>query len=305
MPKAMTLSDWGLLFSLSLLWGGSFFFAGVALRELPPLTLVALRVGVAALVLNLALPALGLRMPRERRILAAFLGMGLLNNALPFSLIVWGQTHIASGLAAILNATTPLWTVLLAHRLARGEKLTAPRFAGAAAGLAGVAVMIGPPVLSDLGADALAELAVLAAAVSYALAGLYGRRFGAMGLAPLVTATGQVSAATLLLLPVALVVDRPWQLPVPTLPTLASVLGLALLSTALAYALYFRLLARVGATNLLLVTFLIPVSAILLGSLVLHERLTPRHFLGMALIGAGLAAIGRSRPMPRPPARLD
>lgn len=145
MPKAMTLSDWGLLFSLSLLWGGSFFFAGVALRELPPLTLVALRVGVAALVLNLALPALGLRIPRERRILAAFLGMGLLNNALPFSLIVWGQTHIASGLAAILNATTPLWTVLLAHRLARGEKLTAPRFAGAAAGLAGVAVMIGPP----------------------------------------------------------------------------------------------------------------------------------------------------------------
>ena len=218
MPKAMTLSDWGLLFSLSLLWGGSFFFAGVALRELPPLTLVALRVGVAALVLNLALPALGLRIPRERRILAAFLGMGLLNNALPFSLIVWGQTHIASGLAAILNATTPLWTVLLAHRLARGEKLTAPRFAGAAAGLAGVAVMIGPRALRPRRRRAGRARRARGRRL------LCARRplrppLPRHGPPPLVTATGQVSAATLLLLPVALVVDRPWQLPVPTLPT--------------------------------------------------------------------------------------
>jgi drug/metabolite transporter (DMT)-like permease len=215
----------------------------------------------------------------------------VLNNALPFCLIVWGQTQIASGLAAILNATTPLWTVLLAHALTRDERINAEKAAGVLVGFAGVAAMIGPALLAEIGADALAQLAVLAAAVSYAFAGIYGRRFRAMGVPPLVTATGQVTASTLLLLPLALAVDRPWQLALPGPTTVAAVLGFALLSTALAYVLYFRLLASAGATNLLLVTFLIPVSAILLGALVLGERLTARQLLGMALIGAGLAAI--------------
>jgi drug/metabolite transporter (DMT)-like permease len=288
---AMTRLEWGMLLALSILWGASFFFVGVAIKELPLLTIVALRVGLAALILNAVAVALGMRMPRERGPWLAFLGMGLLNNVAPFCLIVWGQAHIASGLAAILNATTPLATVVVAHVVTDDEKLTGGRLAGVLFGLAGVAVMIGPEALKGLGGDAPAEFAVLLAAISYAFAGVYGRRFARMGVAPLVTATGQVTASTLVLAPITLLIDRPWTLPAPSLATSGAVIGVAALSTALAYVLYFRILATAGATNLLLVTFLIPVSAILLGSFILGERLDPRHFLGMALIGAGLASI--------------
>ena len=288
---AMTRLEWAMLLALSILWGASFFFVGVAIKELPPFTMVALRVGVAALILNGVVVALGMRMPRERSAWLAFFGMGLLNNVAPFCLIVWGQAHIASGLAAILNATTPLATVVVAHVLTDDEKMTGGRLAGVLFGLAGVAAMIGPEALKGLGGDAPAEFAILLAAISYAFAGVYGRRFARMGIAPLVTATGQVTASTIVLAPIALLIDRPWTLPTPSLATSGAVLGIAVLSTALAYVLYFRILATAGATNLLLVTFLVPVSAILLGSFVLGERLDPRHFLGMALIGAGLASI--------------
>ena len=169
--------------------------------------------------------------------------------------------------------------------------MTANRLAGMLIGLAGVTLMIGLDALNGIGTDVLAQLAVLAAALSYAFAGVFGRRFRRMGIAPMATATGQVIASTLILLPLALIVDRPWTLAVPGAATWAAILGIAALSTAIGYVLYFRILASAGATNLLLVTFLIPVSAIVLGSLVLGERLSARHFLGMALIGAGLAAI--------------
>jgi drug/metabolite transporter (DMT)-like permease len=288
---AMTRLEWAMLLALSILWGASFFFVGVAIKELPPFTMVALRVGVAALILNGVVVALGMRMPRAKSAWLAFFGMGLLNNVAPFCLIVWGQAHIASGLAAILNATTPLATVVVAHVLTDDEKMTGGRLAGVLFGLAGVAAMIGPEALKGLSGDAPAEFAILLAAISYAFAGVYGRRFARMGVAPLVTATGQVTASTIVLAPIALLIDRPWTLPTPSLATLGAVIGIAVLSTALAYVLYFRILATAGATNLLLVTFLVPVSAILLGSFVLGERLDPRHFLGMALIGAGLASI--------------
>jgi drug/metabolite transporter (DMT)-like permease len=179
----------------------------------------------------------------------------------------------------------------VAHVLTRDERLTPSRLAGVIVGFAGVVLMIGPAALEGIGTNVLAQLACLAAALSYAFAGVFGRRFKRMGVAPIATAAGQVTASTLMLLPVALLVDRPWTLPQPSLPAWGAVLGLAALSTALAYVLYFRILATAGATNLLLVTFLIPVSAILLGSLMLEERLHPTHFLGMALIGAGLAGI--------------
>lgn len=165
--------------------------------------------------------------------------------------------------------------------------------------------MVGPAVLAGLGADLLAQVAVLGAALSYACAGLFGRRFRRMGIPPLATAAGQVSASTLILVPIALVVDRPWTLPMPGAAVVGAVVGIAALSTALAYVLYFRILATAGATNLLLVTFLIPVSAILLGAVVLGERLDPRHIVGMALIGCGLAAIdGRLRAFGRTRRRL-
>jgi drug/metabolite transporter (DMT)-like permease len=290
--------EWTLLIGLSVLWGGSFFFVGVAVDGLPPFTIVVLRVGIAAFALNVAVVALGLRMPSDRRAWGAFLGMGLLNNLIPFSLIAWGQTHIASGLASILNATTPLCTVVVAHFLTRDEKMNAGRLAGVVIGFAGVVVMIGPEALEGFGVDVAAQLAVLAAATAYAFAGVFGRRFRRMGIAPLITATGQVTASTLMLVPMALVVDRPWTLPMPTTEVWGAVVGLALLSTALAYILYFRILATAGATNLLLVTFLIPISAILLGATLLGERLATQHFAGMVLIGLGLAAID-GRPLAR------
>lgn len=287
----MSPLEWGMLLTLSLLWGGSFFFAGIAVTALPPFTIVLLRVGLAALILLAILRLQGLRLPRDPTVWAAFFGMGLLNNVTPFCLIVWGQTEIASGLAAILNATTPLWTVIAAHLLTSEERMTGNRLAGVVIGLAGVALMIGPQALAGLGAQVAAEIAVLAAAISYALAAIFGRRFKALGVAPLVTATGQVSTATLMLAPVTLAIDRPWALAMPGLPVWAAILGLAALSTALAYILYFRILATAGATNLALVTFLIPISAILLGALVLGERLELKHFAGMAMIGLALAAI--------------
>jgi drug/metabolite transporter (DMT)-like permease len=289
--RTMTLREWAMLLALSVLWGGSFFFNGIAVKELPPFSIVTLRVGLAALILMAVLRVARVSMPRDPRIWAAFLGMGLLNNVVPFCLIVWGQTHIASGLASILNATTPLFTVMVAHVFTTDEKMTGNRLAGVLVGFVGVVFLIGPAVLRNSGADITAQIACLAAAFSYALAGIYGRRFKRMGVPPLATATGQVTTSALVLLPLALFVDQPWLLPMPGLGTWAAVAGIAALSTALAYVLYFRILATAGATNLLLVTFLIPVSAILLGSLALGERLDPRHFAGMALIGAGLAAI--------------
>ena len=247
-----------------------------------------------------ALAALRVRMPRAPGLWAAFLGVGLLNNAVPFALFVWGQHHIASGLAAILNATTPLFTVVVAHLLTPDEPLTPGKAAGVAVGFVGVVVMLGADLLAGLGTGLLTQAACLAATLSYAFAGVFGRRFRRMGVPPLATAAGQVTASTLVMLPLALLVDRPWALPGPG--TWAALVGLGLLSTALAYVLYFRLLAAAGATNLLLVTFLIPVSAILLGALALGEELETKHFIGMALIGAGLAFIdGRLPGALRPP----
>lgn len=284
----MAAREWLLLLVLSLLWGGSFFFVEVALEGLPPLTIVALRVSLAALGLLALVYATGRRMPADPRVWGAFLVMGGLNNAIPFSLIVWGQVHITSGLASILNATTPLFTVLLAHVLTRDERLSGSRLAGVAIGFMGVAVLIGPAALGGLGATALAQAAILGAAVSYAFAGIFGRRFRALPSS--VVAAGMLCGSSVLILPLALVVDRPWTLR-PDAAALAAVVALAVLSTALAYILYFRILAVAGATNLLLVTFLIPPSALLLGVLVLGEALEPRALAGMLLIFAGLACV--------------
>lgn len=289
--RTMEPRDWGLILLLSLLWGGSFFFTGIAVRELPPLTIVVLRVGLAALILLAIVNATGLRMPRDRAGWTTLAAMGFINNVAPFSLLVWGQTHIPSGLASILNATTPLWTVVVAHTLTTDEKMTAPRLAGVALGFLGVVVMLGPAKLTGLTDNVLAQFACLAAALSYAFAGVYGRRFKRMGLAPIPAAAGQVAASSLLLLPAALVVERPWTLAMPSLSAVGAILGIAALSTALAYVIYFRVLATAGATNLMLVTFLIPVSAIVLGALVLGERLDRRDFFGMGLIGLGLVTI--------------
>ena len=213
-PPRPTMSprDWALLLFLSVLWGGSFFFNQVAVAALPPLTVVAVRVALAAAILLAVLRTLGLALPRQPAALRAILVMGLLNNAVPFTLIVWSQSQITSGVAAILNASTPLFTVLLAHGLTADERLTPGRLAGVLVGLGGVAAMLGA---AGLGAHRLAELACLGAALSYALAGIYGRRLPGLGLPPLASAAGQMTAASLVLVPLALAVDRPWALPPP------------------------------------------------------------------------------------------
>ncbi|WP_173995001.1 DMT family transporter [Agrobacterium tumefaciens] len=289
--KQMDASEWGMLVALSLLWGGSFFFIGIAVKELPPVTIVTLRVSLAATALLIVCRIMGLHLPRQWAVWRAFFGMGLLNNIIPFCLIVWGQTHIASGLASILNATTPLFTVIVAHFLTADEKMTGNKLAGVLIGFAGVATMIGPAAFGGAISGLWGQIAILGAAISYSFAGIFGRRFKAMGVPPLMTATGQISSSTLMLIPAALLIDKPWTLAMPSLGTWGALIGIALLSTALAYLIFFRVLATAGATNLALVTFLIPVSAILLGSLILGEQLEIKHFAGMAMIAAGLAAI--------------
>ena len=281
--------EWLMLVVLSVLWGGSFLFGKIALGELPPFTVVLVRVGLAALALWLAVVVTRQELPRTRAVWLAFFAMGLLNNLVPFSLIMWGQLRIGSGLASILNATTPLWGVLVAHLFTRDERATAGKVAGVLLGFGGVAAMIGTG--AKLGGEASAILMCLAATLSYAFAAVYARRFRPLGIAPLTVATGQLLGATLLLLPLSLVLERPWTLARPGALTWSAIAGFALIATSFAYWLYFKLLDSAGATNSLLVTFLIPVTAILLGALLLDEALEPRHYAGMALIALGLAAI--------------
>lgn len=287
----MGTAEWTMLLLLSVLWGGSFFFVGVAVRDLPTLTIVALRVGLAAIVLWSVVGVSGRSVPRDPRVWFAFLGMGVLNNVIPFGLIVWGQQTIGSGLASILNATTPLFGVAVAGLLLPDERITGPKLLGIASGFAGVVVMIGPGSLTGIGSDVLAQIACLGGALSYAFAGVFGRRFKTFGVDPMVVAAGQVTGSTLVLAPLTIIIDRPWTLSMPPVSTWTAIVGLAVLSTALAYILYFQILERAGATNLLLVTFLIPVSAIALGVLILGEHLTGLEVVGMGLIGVGLLAI--------------
>lgn len=284
----MSRTAWLLLILLSLLWGGSFLTARIAAPSIPPFTLVFVRVLLAAVALNLVLAATGRRLPLDARSLRDFAVMGLLNNVVPFALIFFGTRTIGAGLASILNAMTPIATVLVMHAATSDEKLTAAKAVGVAFGFVGVAVLIGAGALAGLGEHLAAELACLAATVSYAVSTLWARRF--RGRPPLVTATGQLTLATVVVAPLALLFEDPLALPLPGPDVVAAVLFLALAATALAYVIFFKILTLAGS-NVMLVTFLVPVSAILLGVAVLGERLEPRHWIGMLLIMAGLAAI--------------
>lgn len=289
--QSMGSKDWAMLLSLSFLWGGSFFFVGVAVTELPPLTIVTLRVAIAAIILWLILSLSQHQAPRTAKLWRDLFVMALLNNVIPFSLIVWGQTHIASGLASILNATIPLFTVVIAGWLLPDEQMTARKVSGVAIGFFGVIVLMGPSSLEQMGTDTLAQLAILGAAISYGFATSFGRRFKTMGISPFQTSVGQVTASTIMLLPLVFLLERPDQLANPSSEVWLAVIGLGALSTALAYILFFNVLSSAGATNVTLVAFLVPVTAIFLGWLVLDEQLNIEHFAGMAFIGLGLAAI--------------
>ena len=297
--RTMGPAEWAMLILLSIIWGGSFFLYAVALVDLPVFTIVFLRVSLGSLGLWLCAWAMGLLPRRDARLWRNFLIMGLINNAIPFSLIVWGQKEVASGLAAILNATTPFFTVLVANRLTADEKLSWSRLLGALIGLSGVAAMMGADLMQAKGGSLLSQLAIVGAAVSYGFASVFGRCFA--GTPPVVTAAGQTAGSSLILLPVMLLVDTPWRLGFPPLQAWLAVVGLAILCTSLAYILYFTILKRAGATNIVLVTFLVPVSAILLGIMFLAESLDLHHVIGMVTIAFGLALIdGRILSLVRP-----
>ncbi len=283
-----SIGDWCLLLLLSVLFGSAFVMVGIVLPDISPLSLVAYRVGIAAFALWLIASLLGSRLPRTRSAWAAFAIMGLLNSVVPFLLIAWGQTHIPAGSAAILNATAPLFTVVIAGLTLPDERATIAKLIGVLIGFFGVFVLSGFPSLDG---DGLAQLAVLGAAVSYACAGVYGRRFRSMSIKPIVVAVGQLVASTVILFPIALAVDG-----VPTLALMSTsvwfaVLSLGLLSTAAANVLYFKLLDSIGATNLLLVALLIPVSALILGWLWLNEDVELPHVIAMLIIAIGLTVI--------------
>lgn len=290
----MSLSTWGLLALLGLIWGGSFFFARIAIQHVPAFTLVLLRVGLAALALHIYVRGRYEIYQELRRRWRQFMLLGLINNAIPHTFIFLGQTEIGAGLAAILNATTPIWTVLIANALTQDEKLSLPKVAGCLLGLAGTAVLIGPSALPGFVATGgsvplWALLFPVIAAISYGFASTYGKRF--KGLAPPVTAAGQLTASTLIMLPVSLAIETPWLLPLPPFTTVLAILALALISTAYGYILFFRIMGRAGATNTSLVTLLVPPSAILLGVLFLGERLQMSDMAGMFLIAFGLIVL--------------
>jgi drug/metabolite transporter (DMT)-like permease len=280
--------DWSLLGLLSILWGGSFFFNGVVLRELPPLTLVFLRVALAALMLLPLLWLYRISFPKGLSGWKPFFAIGFLNNVLPFALIVTGQTYIPGGLASILNATTPLFAVVV-MAVAGEEKLQAHRIAGVVAGLIGVVILHGDGLGFESG-QGLGIGLCLGAAFSYGLSALVARRLPADA-PPIGTATFQMLASAAMMTVVAGVIDRPWQLPMPGLTTWLAVLGLAALSTALAYIVFFQIMQRSGATNVMLVTLLIPVTAILLGYLLLGEKISAKEIVGALVIGSALLLI--------------
>jgi len=287
----MNGNDWLILGILAVIWGGAFFFIGVAVRHVQPLTYVWLRLTIAAAAMWTYLHFKGEKLGLPRSAWGSILLLALLNNALPFTLFGWGQTHIASGLASILNATTPIWGVVVAHFLTHDERMNPRKIAGVLLGFGGVATMIGPSLLSSLGSAALAQLACVTAALSYALAAVWARRFRRQGISPLSVTTGQLTAGALIMLPLSVFVDRPWTHAFPPLSAWAAITALALFCTALGYVLYFRLIGTSGATNALLVTLLVPPVAIVLGALFLNETLAPQDFIGLGLIALGLAAI--------------
>ena len=283
-PKA-----WAFMGLLALIWGGSFLSNKVALTEVGVLTTVAIRVGGAGVALWLYILRRGLPVPKGLGWLKTCMIMGLLNNVVPFSLILWAQTHIPSGLAGILNAATTIFGVGLAALAFPDERLTARKAVGVALGVAGVVAAVGPAVLARFDITSLGQLAVLGAAFSYGVSGIYGRR-ALVGIRPEVGAAGMLTASACIMVPLALMLEG-----VPGLhyaaTTWAALGYLALLSSALAYILFYSVLQMAGAGNLSLVTLLIAPVAVVLGAVVYHEALPATAYLGLGLLALGMLVI--------------
>lgn len=281
--------DWLLIGLLAFIWGGSFLFGRILMIEWPPFTVVFLRVFIAALTLWVFVLLTARSFPKERKILSAIMIMGILNNVIPFSLILIGQQEIGSGLAAVVNAMTPIWTLIIANQFTADEKFSTNRVFGVMFGFLGVATLIGADFIQGLTSSAWAQGAVLGATISYGFAGVWGKRF--KGQDPIIISTGQLTASSLVMLPLIFLLEDPLSLSKPNLEMIVALFGLAIICTAFAYVLFFKILSNVGATNVSLVTFLVPVSAIILGILWLGETLTTSNIAGMILIIIGLSLV--------------
>jgi drug/metabolite transporter (DMT)-like permease len=280
--------EWSLLIVLSVFWGASFFFYKL-LVSLGPFTVVLGRMGIAAAVMVPVLYARGRSLPPLRN-WGPYFVLAHLNCVVPFSLFAYSERHITSGLASIINAMTPIFTVIVAHFWTHNEKLVWNKAIGIGFGLIGVVIVIGPAALADIaGKDTLGEICCLLATVSYGFSGVYGKRFGGQPLDQVVT--GQTLAATILIAPLALLIEQPWTLPAQQWTVWASLAGIALVSTVAAYLIYFHILAKGGATNVSLVTFLVPVSSVFLGVAFLGESVSTTAIAGVSVIALGLAAI--------------
>jgi len=288
-PRPMTPGEWGMLLTVATLWGGSYFFTGIAVRELPVLTIVMARYVISAPLMLLIVFWLGQRRPWHRDIVKAGLILAIFNQTIPFVLIAWGQSHIPSAVASILNAAGPLVTLVMAHFMTRDEKMTGPRAIGVTIGFAGLAIMIGVSALQALNVDLLAQGACVLATASYAFANILARRFTQNHMRPTELVAAQATFAGLILLPFLLVIDQPWSLPAPSGQAWMALFGLGFLSATIGHLIFFRVLTTAGATNISLVSYFMPVSAILLGVAFLGETLQGRHVVGIVVIVLGLA----------------
>ncbi len=264
-------------------------FARIAVQEVPPLTLVLARVSLAAIALSLLLLWRRNDFLHTWKLWGAFAVMGILNNIIPFAFIFYGQKEIGAGLAAIINAMTPVWTVIIAHLVTRDEQVSLNKVAGIALGFLGVAILIGSEAFAGLSSSVFSQALVIGATISYGFASVFGRRFARVP--PIETARGQLTMSTFIMVPIALSIDMPWTLPMPSSAAIWSIILLAFVCSAYAYILFFRILSSAGAVNASLVTLLVPISAVILGILVLGEALALRQLLGMAIIMAGLIVI--------------
>lgn len=286
--KTMDGQDWGLLILLSVLWGGAYFFAGVAVRELPPLTVVLARVFLAVVALLPLFWYFGHSLPKSFSDWRPFIGMGLLNNVLPFGLIFIGQTQITVGLSSIINAMTPLFTVIVMASFQQ-ERLTVNRIIGVLLGVVGVAVLRGIEGPVDA-SQTLGIALCLLGALSYGFAALWGRKY-LVGVAPLKSATCQLMCSTMIMIVVVSLLDQPWKLDAPSLNTVWSVVALAVFGTAMAYIVFFKILVRAGPSNVMLVTLLIPITALILGNVFLGEAIQSKEIIGALIIATGLLFI--------------
>jgi drug/metabolite transporter (DMT)-like permease len=289
-PK-LDATGWGLIAILSVLWGGAFFLIEVGLRSYSPNTLVFMRLALAVPPMWIVMRMMGERMPDDLKSWSLLMIVGALNCALPFILFFWGQQYLDSGYASILNATTPIWGVIVAHFMTSDEKATPARIVGVLVGMAGIIVMVGPDAMKGLSNNLLAQIACIVSTLFYSFAAIYGRRLSQTQMTPMVVATGQTAMAALFMLPVVLLFDQPWAIAMPRMDSTLAGITLALFSTALAYILYFRLIDRAGASNAQLVAFLMPILAVILGIAFLGESLSGGQIAGAALIAVGLVIL--------------